>query len=215
LEPIVLGSDITNATTHGSTNAALPSVYAMTVLSRDKPAAPMRIYTIGHSTHPFREFVELLHARRIDQLADVRAHPGSRRLPWFNRDVLAKELPVHRCAYVHLPQLGGRRRSSADGPNQGWHVAPFRGYADHMSTPEFAAGLQALEALAADRTTAVMCAEGLWWRCHRRLIADALTTRGWRVVHIGPRGEMTEHQVTPFADTSSGAITYPRQPSRQ
>jgi uncharacterized protein (DUF488 family) len=119
-------------------------------------------------------------------IADVRTHPGSRRLPWFNRQPLARQLPAHGISYVHLPQLGGRRRPAPDSPNAGWRVEGFRGSADHMASAEFATGIAGLETLAHDGATAMMCAEGLWWRCHRRLISDALTARGWQVVHVAP-----------------------------
>jgi uncharacterized protein (DUF488 family) len=127
-----------------------------------------RIFTVGHSTHELAELVALLRAHQVEQLADVRAHPGSRRLPWFNREALSRDLPRHDLRYVHLPDLGGRRRPLRDSPNAGWDVAAFRGYADHMGSPEFKRGLDLLQSLARRAPTAVMCAEGLWWRCHRR-----------------------------------------------
>jgi uncharacterized protein (DUF488 family) len=167
------------------------------------------IFTIGHSTHPLAEFTRLLASHRVVQVADVRTHPGSRRLPWFNRQTLARELPAHGIQYVHLPELGGRRRPTAHSPNGGWRVEAFRGYADHMAGAEFETGLVALEMLAGDRTTAMMCAEGLWWRCHRRLVSDALTVHGWEVVHIGPDGGTTAHELTPFAVADAGRLTYP------
>jgi uncharacterized protein (DUF488 family) len=145
----------------------------------------------------------------VVQVADVRTHPGSRHLPWFNCQALARQLPVHGIAYVHLPQLGGRRRPAADSSNAGWRVEGFRGYADHMASAEFETGIAALQTLADDRATAMMCAEGLWWRCHRRLISDAVTARGWLVVHIGPDGSTAEHELTPFAVVQAGRITYP------
>jgi uncharacterized protein (DUF488 family) len=168
-----------------------------------------QIFTIGHSTHELADFVQLLRAHQVGQVADVRTHPGSRRLPWFNRAFLARELPAHGLRYVHLPQLGGRRRPSGDSPNGGWRVEGFRGYADHMGSAEFRAGLGALQELARKRTTAVMCAEGLWWRCHRRLLSDALTVHGWRVLHIDPDGRRTAHELTPFAVGDAGRLTYP------
>lgn len=170
---------------------------------------PPRIFTIGHSTHELPEFVQLLRAHQVEQVADLRAHPGSKRLPWFNREALARELPLHELLYVHLPELGGRRRPSPDSPNAGWEVKAFRGYADHMASAEFAAGMDALRALARERPTAMMCAEGLWWRCHRRLVADALTVDGWEVLHIGPQGAATTHELTPFAVADAGRLTYP------
>jgi uncharacterized protein (DUF488 family) len=168
-----------------------------------------RIFSIGHSTHELREFLRLLRAHHVGQLADVRAHPGSRRLPWFDLEALSRELPSYDLAYAHLPQLGGRRRPSRDSPNGGWEVEGFRGYADHMASAEFSAGLEALRAMARRRATAMMCAEGLWWRCHRRLIADALTVDGWEVVHIGPDGGTTIHELTPFLVRDEGRLTYP------
>jgi uncharacterized protein (DUF488 family) len=168
-----------------------------------------RIFSIGHSTHELAELVRLLRIHGVEQVADVRAHPGSRRLPWFSHDVLSRELPADGLHYVHLPQLGGRRRASPDSPNGGWKVEGFRGYADHMAGSEFAAGLEALKALAGREATAMMCAEGLWWRCHRRLISDALTVEGWQVLHIGPDGGLAIHELTAFANVDAGRLTYP------
>ena len=122
---------------------------------------------------------------------------------------MARELPREGLTYRHLPELGGRRRPSRDSPNAGWRVEGFRGYADYMAGADFAAGLEALERLAHERVTTIMCAEGTWWRCHRRLISDALTVRGWEVVHTGPDGRTTSHEVTPFAVLHDGALTYP------
>jgi uncharacterized protein (DUF488 family) len=167
------------------------------------------IFTIGHSTHPLAEFTRLLASHRVVQVADVRTHPGSRRLPWFNRQTLARQLPAHGIDYVHVPELGGRRRPTPNSPNGGWRVEGFRGYADHMAGAEFEIGLGTLERLAGNRTTAMMCAEALWWRCHRRLVSDALTVRGWTVMHIGPDGLATPHELTAFAVADAGRLTYP------
>jgi uncharacterized protein (DUF488 family) len=169
----------------------------------------VRIFTIGHSTHPLWEFLRLLDAFEVGQVADVRRFPGSRRLPWFNREVLARELQSRGLLYAHLPALGGRRRPSPGSPNGGWRVEAFRGYADHMAGAEFKAGLAALEARASQRPTAVMCAEALWWRCHRRLVSDVLTIHGWEVVHIGSGGDATTHELTAFAVSDAGGLTYP------
>jgi uncharacterized protein (DUF488 family) len=168
-----------------------------------------RIFSVGHSTHELTAFVRLLGRHEVTQVADVRAHPGSRRLPWFARSELARELPLQGLSYVHLPELGGRRRPADDSPNSGWRTEGFRAYADYMATPDFAAGLQRLRARAGERPTAMMCAEGLWWRCHRRLISDALTVDGWEVVHIDPRGEATTHELTSFAVPEAGRLIYP------
>jgi uncharacterized protein (DUF488 family) len=167
---------------------------------------PGEIWTIGHSTHPLDELLALLRAHRIELLADVRSYPGSRRMPWFSRESLAAELGE---GYVHLRELGGRRRAQRDSPNGGWESEGFRGYADHMASAEFTEALARLEGLAHQRRTAVMCAEAPWWRCHRRLLADALLVRGWRVLHIGPDGRLVPHELTPFAAVEEGRITYP------
>jgi uncharacterized protein (DUF488 family) len=170
---------------------------------------PPHVFTIGHSTHSADRFAALLRAHRIELLGDVRRHPGSQRHPQFDADSLSAALPGAGIAYHGFgEQLGGRRRPRRDSPNNGWRGAAFQGYADHMQTPEFAAGLERLEGLARERRTAIMCAEGDWRRCHRRLIADALLIRGWRVVHIRPDGRPEEHRLTPFAVAEGDALTY-------
>jgi uncharacterized protein (DUF488 family) len=130
-------------------------------------------------------------------------------MPWFNSETLVRELPSQGIAYVHLPQLGGRRAPSARSENAGWRVSGFRGYADYMASRDFDTGLDELAALASRRTTAMMCAEALWWRCHRRLVSDALTVRGWEVVHVASTGRATTHELTPFAVIEAGIPTYP------
>jgi uncharacterized protein (DUF488 family) len=167
------------------------------------------IYTVGHSTHPLDEFVGLLRNAGVEALADVRRYPGSRRQPHFNREALAEALPAAGIAYAHLEGLGGRRDVVPRSPNRGWDNEAFVAYADHMATPEFAAGVADLEVLARERVTAVMCAEAPWWRCHRRLLADALLVRGWTVRHIDPTGRVTDHALTDFAVVERGTITYP------
>lgn len=166
-------------------------------------------YTVGHSTHELQAFAALLRGAGVDGIADVRRWPRSRRHPQFDDDALAVELPLRGIAYDHLPALGGRRRPLRGSPNDGWEQEAFRGYADHMASAEFAAGIDALEGLAARRPTAVMCAEAPWWRCHRRLVADALVVRGWSVVHVGPDGRATPHELPPFAVVADGRLTYP------
>jgi uncharacterized protein (DUF488 family) len=154
-----------------------------------------QLLTIGHSTHPVERFIGLLRRHDVELLCDVRRYPGSRRNPQFNASALASALEAEDIAYEGLgEELGGRRRPRPDSPNTGWRVAAFRGYADYMETEEFASGLRRLAELAAARRAAVMCAEGDWRRCHRRLIADALTERGWRVLHILPDARIQEHQ---------------------
>ena len=138
-------------------------------------------------------------------LADVRRFPGSRRHPHFAREALGASVE----GYVHLEGLGGRRRVVTGSPNDAWEVAAFQGYADHMRTREFLDALARLEAVAAERPTAFMCAEAPWWRCHRRLVSDALVVRGWTVCHIGPDGRLTEHALPDFAVVEGASITYP------
>jgi len=138
----------------------------------------MTLFTIGHSTRALDEFVQLLQANNVDLVADVRTAPGSRRMPHFASAALADELPLRGIEYVHLPELGGLRKPKSDSINMGWRNVSFRGYADYMQTDTFAVGLDHLLALAARHALAIMCAEAVPWRCHRSLIADALTARG-------------------------------------
>ena len=168
-----------------------------------------RIWTIGHSTHELEAFVGRLRSAGIELIADVRTVPKSRRMPWFGGDALAQCLPATGIAYEHFGDLGGFRRPRRDSPNGGWRVEAFRGYADHMASPEFGDALARLEALARERRTAVMCAEAQWTRCHRRLISDALTTRDWEVRHIGSSGGEEIHALTPFAVVDGDRLTYP------
>jgi uncharacterized protein (DUF488 family) len=168
------------------------------------------IYTVGHSTHEESRFLRLLRTHAIELVADIRRHPGSRRHPQFGADALEGSLAAAGIGYLWLgEELGGRRRSRPGSPNSGWRVEGFRGYADHMGGEEFQRGLGRLEEAAGGRRTAVMCAEGDWRRCHRQLVADALVVRGWRVLHIGPRGELEEHRLTPFAVAGDGGLRYP------
>ena len=169
---------------------------------------------MGHSTHALEGLVELLQGHAIRCLADVRVHPGSRRLPHFNQEALARDLPAHGIDYEHLRSLGGRRKPAPDSPNAGWENDAFRGYADHMRSQEFLEALAELERLARAKPTAVMCAEALWWRCHRRLISDALVVRGWRVLHIAANGSLAEHELTPFAVVDGAHLAYPPEQAR-
>jgi uncharacterized protein (DUF488 family) len=142
-------------------------------------------------------------------VADVRAYPTSRRAPDASREALERWLPEEGVAYLHLPELGGRRRARPGSENQGWRTEGFRAYADHMRTEKFRGGLERLERAAREQATAVMCAEGLWWRCHRRLISDALLVRGWEVRHILPDGELAEHELPEFALVEGNEVSYP------
>jgi len=142
-------------------------------------------------------------------LVDVRSVPASRRMPHFARAALEQSLPAHGIAYEHMPDLGGLRKPRPDSTNLGWRNVGFRGYADYMQTDEFWDAIARLEGLAGARRVAVMCAEAVPWRCHRSLIADALTLRGDRVMHITGKAAPTAHSLTPFARVEAGRITYP------
>jgi uncharacterized protein (DUF488 family) len=139
---------------------------------------PPTILTVGQSTHETEEFVGLLQGHDVELLVDVRRHPGSRHVPWTNAADLERHLASAAIAYLHLESLGGRRLSDPRSRNDGWRVAQFQGYADHMRSAEFAGGLLTLKGEAQHRRTIVMCAEAQWWRCHRRLVADALSVGG-------------------------------------
>jgi uncharacterized protein (DUF488 family) len=167
------------------------------------------VWTIGHSTRSLDELVDLLRAHGVELLADVRTRPGSRRLPHFDREALERELPAAGIEYAHVPALGGLRPARADSPNMAWRNQSFRGYADHMQTEEWWAALDGLIEDAGRRRVAVMCAEAVPWRCHRSLIADALTARGLEVRHIVGPGAAARHSLTPFAHVDGDRITYP------
>jgi uncharacterized protein (DUF488 family) len=168
------------------------------------------VYTIGHSTRSSEELLALLRDAGVGLVADVRAFPSSRRHPQFNRGALADWLPAAGIGYQHMPELGGRREPAPDSPNTGWRERAFQGYADHMRSEEFQRALAALEAAARECATAIMCAEAVWWRCHRRLIADALVVRGWRVEHLGIGESRAVHELTEFAVVGADGIpTYP------
>lgn len=169
----------------------------------------VRIHTIGHSTRPLEELVALLRAFDVSVLADVRTIPCSRHNPQFNAETLAAALAERGIRYVHLPELGGLRKPRKDSPNAGWRNSSFRGFADHMSTPEFELGLKKLHALAADGSVSLMCAEAVPWRCHRSLIADAVTARGGHVEHITNAKSASVHRLTPFAKVEGTLVNYP------
>jgi uncharacterized protein (DUF488 family) len=184
--------------------------------------SPPAILTVGHSTHPIERFLELLRGAGVELVADVRRFPGSRRNPQFGADALAASLRAEGIEFEPFGEtLGGRRsrrevERAAEGElpdNSAWRHASFRAYADHMWTPAFAAGLERLEELARERRGAVMCAESHPSRCHRRLIADALLARGWRVLHLLPDGRLEEHSFTPDAVVGGERVHYPPQPA--
>jgi uncharacterized protein (DUF488 family) len=199
------------------------------------------IFTIGHSTRTLDDFLALLRAHEVGQVADIRTMPRSRRHPHFAIDALSASLPQAGVAYRHVPGLGGLRKPQPDSQNRGWRHSGFRGYADYMQTAEFesaldelmafAAGNQGMAALSASRggrdgesgrgwgpshsedrrppRTAVMCAEAVWWRCHRQLVADALVARGVEVAHITSDAAPAAHQLTDFARVVDRHVTYP------
>jgi uncharacterized protein (DUF488 family) len=169
----------------------------------------MTVWTIGHSTRTLEEFVAILRVYAIEAVADVRRFPGSRRYPHFGREALEESLPAQGVAYAWIPQLGGRRKAQPDSPNTGWRNESFRGDADHLASAEFAEGLAQLMALAATARTTLMCAETLWWRCHRSLIADVLLSRGIEVVHILDATHSTVHPYTSPARIVEGQLAYP------
>jgi uncharacterized protein (DUF488 family) len=168
----------------------------------------MTVWTIGHSTRPLEEFLELLSANRIEAVADVRRYAGSRRWPHFAQEPLGTALDNRGFLYIWFPELGGRRTPNPDSPNTGWRSAAFRGYADYMATEAFADGLARLINLASGLRTAVMCAESLWWRCHRGLIADVLRWLNFEVIHILGAGSTATHPYTPAARIVRGRLTY-------
>ncbi|MGB7766028.1 MAG: DUF488 domain-containing protein, partial [Candidatus Acidiferrales bacterium] len=174
---------------------------------RPRLAAQPLILTVGHSNHSIGEFLALLKSHNVKRLVDVRTIPRSRHNPQFNRDALAASVRAARIAYTHLPKLGGLRRARPDSANTGWNNSSFRGFADYMQTPEFAAALARLEKLAKTKLCAVMCAEAVPWRCHRSLIADALTIRGHAAKHIMTPSRANLHKVTPFARVRGTQIT--------
>jgi uncharacterized protein (DUF488 family) len=170
--------------------------------------APATLWTVGHSTHPLEEFLDILHAHGVTRIADVRRFPGSRAFPYFNPEPLERALAESGIAYTPMPALGGRRTVRADSPHVAWHNESFRGYADYMDTPEFAAAAEGLAALAREDRVAAMCAEGVWWRCHRSMIADYFKASGWEVLHILGAGEAKEHPYTAVAKVVDGRLTY-------
>jgi uncharacterized protein (DUF488 family) len=167
------------------------------------------LFTIGHSTRTWKVFLELLRAHGIKRVIDVRSIPRSRHNPQFNRETLRTKLRGARIGYVHLRKLGGLRHARRDSPNMGWRNTSFRGFADYMQTAQFDAGLQRLIKLGRQKRSALMCAEAVPWRCHRSLIADALTVLGIRVEDIMSKSRSQLHSLTSFGRVRSHRITYP------
>lgn len=168
-----------------------------------------RIFTIGHSTKPIQDFLDMLKAHGVNRLIDIRTVPRSRHNPQFNSDSLPASLASEHIGYQHLAGLGGFRRTSDKSPNKGWRNTSFRGYADYMQTPEFIVNLEQVVALADQYTMALMCAEAVPWRCHRSLVADALTVRNICVEEIVSSQRVQPHTLTPFARVQGTDIIYP------
>ena len=169
----------------------------------------MRIWTIGHSTRTVDEFISLLKKNGVELLADVRTSPGSKRYPQFNREALAESLSAHGIGYQHFPELGGKRKAKPDSRNTAWRNASFRGYADYMETEEFLKGIDRLLNVAAETgATAIMCAEAVWWRCHRSLISDYLKVHGVEVLHILGANKVEPHPFTSAVRIVNGELSY-------
>jgi uncharacterized protein (DUF488 family) len=167
----------------------------------------LRIWTIGHSTHTAEQFAAILGAHRIELIADVRRFPGSRRLPQFSSERLEADLAGAGILYKWIPELGGRRRA-IPASGSAWRNASFHAYAEHIETEEFAVGLQELLMLSYGARTAFMCAEVLWWRCHRRIIADVTASLGAEVLHIRGEARAELHRLSPPAHLIDGMLTY-------
>lgn len=176
---------------------------------RKKSSKPV-IYTIGHSTRTTKQFIDILNAHGIKKIVDVRTIPKSRHNPQFNRDELRKSLTNVKIRYEHMKSLGGLRHAQKNSINLGWGNASFRGFADYMQTDSFSRGLERLAKIAQKQATAIMCVEAVPWRCHRSLIADALTKQKWLVLHIQSGKTARPHKVTPFLRKRAGKLIYPR-----
>jgi len=182
---------------------------------RDRNGASMRIYTIGHSTRSLEELVEALRSFGVRTLVDIRTVPRSRHVPQFNAENLRRTLPNRRIRYRHMKALGGLRKPRRDSTNTAWRNTGFRGFADYMETGEFAQALEALRALSREAgPAAIMCAEAVPWRCHRSLVADALTAQGDEVVDIMGPGKSRPHTLAPWARVDRRRVSYPGPPPR-
>lgn len=166
------------------------------------------IWTIGHSTHTFEDYLNILQSFEIEQVVDIRNFPGSRRFPHFNKDVLEIALPKEKLSYVHLKSLGGRRKAHINSKNTGWRLPAFRGYADYMETEDFKQAITELESYAREHRVVYMCAEAVWWSCHRALVSDYLKHSGWQVLHIMAAGKSMEHPYTSPARIEKGKLVY-------
>lgn len=166
------------------------------------------IWTIGHSTRTLDEFIAMLRALQIELVADIRKFPGSAKYPQFNRQALQISLGEYDIDYIHLENLGGRRKKRMDSLNTAWRNPSFQGYADHMETADFRKGLKELIKQALKKRSACMCSEAVWWRCHRALVSDALKVRGWKVLHIMGLEKVVEHPYTSPAKIIGTRLSY-------
>ena len=172
-------------------------------MKRDKT-----IWTIGHSTRPLEELIQMLQSFDIEILVDVRSFPGSRKFPQFNKESLEITIPENHIEYLHIKELGGRRKINKDSKNTAWRVLAFRAYADYMETEDFKKGILQLEKIASKSKVAYMCSEAVWWRCHRSMISDYLKVHGWVVNHIMGIGKEEEHPYTSPAKIVNGELSY-------
>ncbi len=167
-----------------------------------------KIFTIGHSTRTLDELVKMLTSFSIELLVDIRSLPGSRKFPQFNKENLEATIPLYGIEYLHMRDLGGRRKALPVSHNMGWRLAAFRGYADYMETPGFLEAIKKLEKQATKKRVAYMCSEAVWWRCHRSLVSDYLKLKGWKVMHIMAIGKAEEHPYTSPAKIIDGKLDY-------
>ena len=167
------------------------------------------MFTVGHSTLPIERFIALLQTYGVKRLVDIRTMPRSRHNPQFNDTSLAESLTARQIEYVHIQALGGLRPAHKDSPNTGWRNEGFRGYADYMQGEEFRDALETLIRMSRQERAAIMCAEAVPWRCHRSLVADALSVRGIPAVEILSESSYRMHKLTPFARVEGTRITYP------
>jgi uncharacterized protein (DUF488 family) len=169
------------------------------------------IWTIGHSTRSMEEFVAILHSFNIQLIADIRSYPGSRRYPHFNKEALEVSLAKNNIDYIHLKELGGRRKENPHSVNTAWRHPAFRGFADYMQTDDFKKGIDELQQQALKKRTAYMCSEVVWWRCHRSMVSDYLKSIGWTVMHIMNKDKAEEHPYTAPARIVNGKLTYKKE----
>ena len=166
------------------------------------------IWTIGHSTRSFEEFVAMLLSLHIEMVTDIRSFPGSRRFPQYNKEILEISLTQSNIQYIHLKNLGGRRKVNPGSKNTAWRHVAFRGYADYMETDAFKEGIKELEKIASKKRTAYMCSKAVWWRCHRSMVSDYLKVHGWKVVHIMAIGNQEKHPYTSPARIVGDKLVY-------